>query len=116
MDENLITLIRVAIGINMLAFGLSQLKDPVQWLVYIPRAVQKRLPHDFLLVFMRAHASVNVALGILYGIGAWPPVTAWLTFLWWLSILPFALRHNWKIGMRDFSITITTLAVALMLS
>lgn len=108
------TLIRIAIGINMLAFGLSQLKDPRQWLGYIPKFVEKRVAYSVRTGFMRAHASCNVVLGILYGSGAWPAALAWLTFLWWLSILPFALRYDWKIGLRDFSIVATTLAVALM--
>lgn len=115
MDDNLITIMRAAIGLTMVAFGLSQLKDPKEWLVYVPHIIEKRLAEVVSLAFMRLHGVVNVGLGALYAAGLFGGVAAWLTFGWWLSILPFAFLHNWKIGMRDFSIVAATLAVALAL-
>lgn len=106
-------IIRIAVGLTMISFGLSQLKDPKDWLVYIPQFIEKHIPENISLAFMRLHAVINVGLGVLFAIGVWPVLIAWLTFAWWLSILPFALYHNWKIGMRDFAIVAATLAVAL---
>lgn len=116
MDINIVAIIRISIGLTMLAFGLNQLKDPKEWLGYIPRSLAKLVPERRTIAFMRVHAAINVALGILYATGAWDTPVAWLTFVWWLSILPFVFVYNWKIGMRDFAIVVTTLAVALALS
>ena len=116
MDDNLVVIIRISIGLTMFAFGLSQLKDPKEWLVYIPKFIEKRINEIISVTFMRTHAMVNVVLGVLYAIGIWEVAVAWLTFAWWSFILPFVLLHNWKIGMRDLAIVTTTLAVALALS
>jgi hypothetical protein len=116
MDESFVTIIRVATGLTMLAFGISQLKDPQDWKGYIPRLIEKRLPETLSTVFMRLHGGINVTLGLLYAAGIWGVFIAWATFAWWLSILPFAFYYNWKIGMRDLAIVAATLVVAMALT
>jgi uncharacterized membrane protein YphA (DoxX/SURF4 family) len=104
-----ILLIRLSIGLTMACFGLSQLINPKGWLGYIPEWLEVLMPMKP-TSFMREHALGNFFLGLLFVIGVWPVVVAWIVAAWWLSILPFALRYDRYIGLRDISIICATLA------
>lgn len=109
-----ILLIRLGIGFTMVCFGLSQFFNPQGWLMYIPGWLEKLLPMKA-TTLMREHALGNFFLGLLFMIGVWPLVLAWLVLLWWLSIFPFALRHDHYIALRDLSIIMATIAVIVLL-
>ena len=104
-------LIRLSIGLTMVVFGLHQLARPRPWLVYIPAWMERLLPIKP-ETFMQSHGAQNVTLGLLF-ISGWHIVfVSWATVVWWLSILPFALWHDWAIGLRDMAIICAVLAVA----
>lgn len=104
-------LIRLSIGATMVAFGVHQILRPQPWLVYIPAWLERLLPARP-ESFMRSHGSGNVALGLLFISGFSIVFVSWATVVWWLSILPFALWHDWAIGLRDFAVICAALAVA----
>lgn len=108
-----ILLIRLGIGFTMVCFGLSQLVNPQGWLMYIPGWLEKLMPMKA-TTFMREHALGNLGLGLLFIIGVWPLVIAWLVVLWWASIFLFALRHDRYIALRDLSIIMAGIAVIVL--
>jgi hypothetical protein len=108
-------LIRVPIGIVMAVYGMHQLKNPQSWFSYIPRWLENSIPMKT-ETFMRSHGSINVGLGLLFISGRHITFVSWATFAWWLSILPFAARKDWRTGMRDFAITASVLAIAVSLA
>lgn len=91
-------------GLTMISFGFSQIKNPEPWLAYIPPSIEKRIPTAISQHFMKSHGLINIVLGLLFLFRIGKSVIDWLVFAWWLSILPFAFVHNWKIGMRDLTI------------
>lgn len=107
-------LIRVGVGIVMVAFGINQIASPVNWLKYIPRLVRFIMPIDS-RVFMRLHGTGNVTLGLFLASGLLQPLSIWTALLWWLWILPFAAYYDRTIGLRDFAI-IVSLAALLVLN
>jgi len=108
-----ILLIRLSVGFTMVCFGLSQFINPHTWLGYIPKWLELLMPMKS-TSFMREHAAGNFVLGVLFMIGVWPVVTAWIVAGWWLSILPFALRYDRYIGLRDVCIICATIAVIVL--
>jgi len=108
-----ILLIRLGVGLTMIAFGVSQFVNPKGWIGYLPGWMQKLMPMKP-TSFMREHAVGNFILGLLFVIGIWPVVIAWCVALWWLSILPFALRYDRYIGLRDGAIILAVVAVILL--
>jgi hypothetical protein len=105
-------IIRAGIALAMFAFGIEQLLKPSRWTGYIPPLLSRLLPTSPNTT-MRMHAVGNIVLGIWLAIGFYHPVILWLAFLWWLSILPFALWRDWRVGLRDLAITLTLLVLVL---
>lgn len=105
-------LIRLSVGVTMAAFGVHQIMRPQPWLVYLPRWLEGLLPAQP-ETFMRSHGAANATLGLLFVSGFSIIFVSWATVVWWLSILPFALMHDWAIGLRDMAIICATLAVAI---
>jgi hypothetical protein len=101
--ETAIYLIRYGVALTMLAYGIHQFINPGQWLHYIPEWLKKILfisPETF----MRSHALGNFLIGIWLVSGLWELTGAIVALVWWISVLPFAFRVQWDIGMRDLSI------------
>lgn len=105
--------IRISIGTVMILFGLSQMLRPKPWLVYIPKPLEFILPVKPETT-MRVHSLGNLVLGVLFLIGAWPVVMAWIIGAWWLSIFPFAMLHDRFIALRD-GITICAIVAMIIL-
>jgi|GEM_PF-1480309 len=101
--ETAALVISLAIGLNMALFGLHQIRKPGDWSEYIPKWLSFFMPvsreH-----FLRTHGVGNLLLGIFLMSGVAPMWSAWLSLIWWVSILPFAFRVKWSIGLRDLSI------------
>lgn len=111
--EQAILLIRLSVALTMVLFGIHQFMNPGQWIDYIPGGLRKFLittPENT----MRMHAIINILLGVWFAVGIYPLVGSWATLLWWVSILPFAFYKDWRIGLRDLSITASVLAVILL--
>jgi hypothetical protein len=108
-------LLRVGPALCMVIFGIHQMAKPQDWLHYIPGSVQK-----FLLASptttMRGHALANIVLGLWLASGLFPLIGIWVALVWWASILPFAFRVSWAIGLRDLSITISIIALLVALT
>src|SRR5687767_13165634 len=100
-------LIRITVSLVMICFGLNQLLDPKHWVKdFMPKFLIKLLPINS-TNFMRIHALGNSSLGFLFLSGLFIKPAAYLTFLWWFTILPFAFYYDWKTGLRDLTITAT---------
>jgi hypothetical protein len=109
-----LVLLRLGIGFTMVCFGLSQLRHPGMWLVYLPHWLQHLLPMKP-TTFMREHALGNFFLGLLFMIPVWrPELIAWAVAAWWLTILPFALWHDRFVGLRDLAIILASVATAIL--
>ena len=64
---------------------------------------------------MKLHALGNLAFGVLLASGWHPLLGAWVALIWWISILPFAFRVSWAIGLRDLTITLGLVALILLI-
>ncbi len=114
MEESIL-IIRIATALTMIVFGIHQFLNPSDWTDYIPDWLSKLMPFGK-QTDMRMHAIGNIVIGLWFGLGFFPILATWVTFLWWVSILPFAFRKNWAIGMRDLTIIAGILAVLVMRS
>lgn len=104
-------LIRATVGSVMVAYGISQLHNPKSWLHYEPEWLKSLLQVKPEL-FMQVHGAQNIGLGLLF-ISGWRIIfISWATYAWWLSILPFATKVDWRTGARDLAIISAILAVA----
>ena len=108
-----ILLIRLGVGFCMVCFGLSQFFRPNGWLGYIPKWLGIIMPMKP-ATFMREHALGNFFLGLIFMLGLWPVVTAWIVAGWWLSILPFAFLYDCYIALRDLAIIMCVVAVIVL--
>lgn len=114
--ETAIWLIRGGVALTMLIFGLNQLANPAAWFVYLPEFMKKNSPLS-LENQMRVHALGNIAIAIFLVAGNFRPlIAAWVALIWWITILPFAFKVKWDIGLRDLSITISLIALISLLS
>ena len=107
-------LLRLGPSIVMITFGINQFYQPQNWLQYVPSwapQVLRMAPETI----MRIHSVVNVLLGLWLLSGVQPNIAAWLSLLWFLSILPFAFMSDWTIGVRDTALTIGIFALITLL-
>lgn len=109
-----ILLLRVAPALTMVIFGLNQLLRPGDWLDYIPAWATKSSPMKP-ESSMRLHSLGNLAFGLFLASGWHPLLAAWVALVWWVSILPFAFRVNWAIGLRDLTISLGLVALILLI-
>jgi hypothetical protein len=107
-------LIHLGTGLAMIAFGAHQIARPQHWLDYLPRWFRQLSPLQD-NVFMRVHGTGNLLLGLWLFSGLYAPVAAWLSLIWWISILPFALFRDWRDGMRDIAIICGLIAYIVLL-
>lgn len=108
-----IFVISFGIALCMIVFGINQLMNPGSWLGYIPPWLSKIMPFKAETT-MRLHAVGNIVFGLFLLFPLYPLVAVWIGFIWWLSILPFAFRYDWKVGMRDLAITLALIALILL--
>lgn len=109
MQELSLQLIRASVGLTMVAFGLHQIWQPKQWVHYIPHWLEKLDPLQTTTT-LRIHGAGNLVLGVLFLSGLWTIIASWLTIAWWVSILPFALYHDWRIALRDLVVIVSVIA------
>lgn len=111
-----IWIIRIFTAFIMVVFGLHQMFKPQAWQIYVPEWMHKLSPMSPDLQ-MRMHALGNLAFGVFLVAGNFHPlVAAWVALLWWFSILPFAFRVKWDIGLRDLTIIGSLIALIVLLS
>lgn len=107
--------IRLGIGLLMFFFGLHQFFKPMPWAEeYIPARI-RNLFGGFLGTVMRTHALINLLLGAALLSGWQLNLAAGASWLWLLSILPFAFHRSWKTGLRDLAINFSLLALLFLL-
>lgn len=111
--ETAALLIRIGVGTVMIAFGLSQQFSPHKWLDYMPWLIRFIMPISP-VHFMRLHSLGNLGLGILLLGGVWLPAALWLVLVWWIAILPFAFYKDFTIGLRDFAIIMSLIALLVL--
>lgn len=107
-------LLRLGPAITMVAFGISQYFKPAGWLDFIPPWFSRMSPMKPETT-MRLHAVANIVLGVWLASGWLPYASAWVALLWWISILPFAFRVSWTVGLRDLAITVGLIALIILL-
>lgn len=103
-------LLRFGTALTMVVFGIGQWVKPGEWLHYIPAWATKSSPMKP-ESSMRLHSLGNLAFGLFLASGWHPLLSAWVALIWWASILPFAFRVSWAIGMRDLTITLGLVAL-----
>jgi hypothetical protein len=107
--------IRFGVSIVMILFGINQVTKPRGWIdEYVPKFLS-RTPLSS-NNFMRVHALLNISLGVLFLLGIFGQIGAIITLIWWVSILPFAIYSNWKVGVRDFAIIMAILSVIFLVN
>ena len=115
MINTAITVLQIGIGLCMVVFGVHQMIKPEDWLSYLPQFIIQHSPAKP-ETDMRIHALGNIFFGLLIAstFAAW--WAALLTLIWWLTILPFAFRKDWAIGMRDLTIIFAITSLLLLVS
>jgi hypothetical protein len=108
-------LLRFGPALTMVVFGLHQFAKPQDWLHYLPEWFQKMSPLSP-ATDMRLHALGNIVFGAWLASGLFPLASVWVALIWWITVLPFAFRVSWSIGMRDLSITIGLAALVIMVA
>lgn len=108
-------IIALGTALTMIVFGIHQTVNPRKWLDYIPPTFAALSPLK-LETDMRLHAAGNIFFGLLLASGLFPLTAAWIALIWWITILPFAFRHSWAIGMRDLTIVFGLIALVVSLS
>ena len=111
--ETAALLIRIGVSSVQVLFGLSQQRSPEDWLGYIPKPIQFIMPIKP-AKFMRIHSLGNLGIGIWLLSGLALPVAIWVSLLWWIWILPFAFYKAMSIGLRDFAIIMSLIALLLL--
>jgi uncharacterized membrane protein len=105
--------IRAFVSLIMIVFGIHQVMKPQNWFEYIPSWLEKVLPFST-KTGMTIHGLGNILFGLLFVSSIFPIASGWITLIWWLSILPFAFRRNWSMGMRDLTIIASIVAYLLL--
>lgn len=106
-------LLRIGVGVVMVAFGIYQILRPGPWLIYIPKLVRFIMPLEATTI-IRIHSLGNLSLGMLLLAGLWLPVTLWLVLAWWTFILPLCTRADLTVGLRDFGFIMMIAALILL--
>jgi hypothetical protein len=107
--------IKLGVAITMIAFGIHQARYPEKWLRFLPNALRKT--HVLKpTATMRAHALGNILIGLLLLFPLYSLVSGWIALIWWLSVIPFAWKEDWQIGLRDLSIAASLGAMITLLS
>lgn len=106
-------IIRAGTALCMLTFGLNQITSPKNWLDFIPDWIKRSSPisDEYL---MRLHSLGNLLFGLFLVTGIYPHIAAWIALVWWISILPFAFRVDWTVGMRDLAVTCGLAALVIL--
>lgn len=113
--QTAILLIEISTAITMIAFGIHQFIKPEAWIKYIPNWLSKIDPLSDKKT-MQLHAALNILIGLflVFDFG-FSTLAAWIAFLWWLSIVPFAFRVDWTVALRDLVITLSLLAAIFLI-
>lgn len=111
-----ILILEVGSAITMVSFGIHQLINPKEWLKFMPPWMIKYSPLKP-ETEMRIHALGNILFGLFlvlnFGLAL---CAAWIAFVWWLSIVPFAWRVDWALGLRDLNISLALAALIFLQS
>ena len=100
------------VGAVMVGFGVHQLMNSRKWVKYIPEPISEAVPlKDELII--KAHASANVSLGLLYILFRSNPAVRWIVAGWWLNVMLICGHYRIKEGVRDIPFFLTTLAYAI---
>lgn len=102
-------LLRLGPALVMIFFGIDQFRNPMNWMSFMPNWAPG-LTGINPVTIMRLHSIINIVLGVLL-LTYRSSVVAWASFLWFLSILPFAFMADWTIGLRDLALTLGLLAL-----
>ena len=108
MNVNNRQIISTTIGITMIAFGVSQIVKPREWVKYIPTKLEDLLPLDNEAT-MKVHGSGNVLLGVALLSQLKPTLIRSSAGVWWLWVALFCGRYDCRIAARDIAIGITLL-------
>ncbi|MDN5275421.1 MAG: hypothetical protein JWN33_70 [Candidatus Saccharibacteria bacterium] len=114
MTDIAVIIIHAAVGLTMVLFGVNQLIWPQHWFSYVPQFVTKRLPGIVEAWGMRFHGLINITLGALFALSLLTPALTWVTFAWWISVVPFAFLHDWRDGLRDICIVTGLFFIAVL--
>jgi len=112
-NQTAVWILRIALALVMIVFGISQLSTPLIWSHYVPGFLAERLGDSFSLM-LRGHALVNIFLGLFLISGLFPRLAALLALLWLAGLTPFAFK-TWDIGIRDSALTLSALALLSLL-
>ena len=108
LREHSQVLLRYALALLFLWFGLNQLFDPGAWVVWLPSWVE-RLPIEP-LTFVIVNGSFEMVFGVFLALGLFTRLSALVLSLHLFGIA-FSLGYG-DIAVRDFSLALATLAVA----
>jgi hypothetical protein len=111
--ETAILIIRLSVAMTMVLFGINQFLKPGDWTDYIPKWIRNIDPLSPVNT-MRLHSLGNIIFGLWLAMGIFPGLSVWVNIFWWISILPFAFLKDWRIGLRDLSITASLIALLLI--
>ena len=105
------TIIRIALALVLLWFGIDEIINPENWFGYIPQWFNNFIPFS-LETFFLLNGIFEIIIGVLLFIGLYTRIIAFIAAFHLLSIT-IAVGYN-DIGIRDFGLTL--MAVSLIFS
>lgn len=101
--ELAINLLKFGIAFTMIIYGIHQLWKPAEWVKYLPKWL-RAISSSYENIEIRLHGVGNILIGTWLISGFFPLIGAWLTFIWWLTILPTIWKVDWTSFFRDITI------------
>ncbi|MES2135303.1 MAG: DoxX family protein [Patescibacteria group bacterium] len=106
-----VLVLRLGLSAVFLWFGFSQLMDGIAWVAWVPEWAVNLL-HLPPAMIVLGNGLFEVVFGTLLAIGLWTPYIALILALH-LAVITFDIGLT-AIGVRDFGLTIATIALALL--
>ncbi len=104
------TILRVAMALLFLWFGISQISDPTSWIGFVPQSIAT-LTHLSVNTLVMINGTAEIILGTMLLLGLCTRVVAFLLFLHLLDIT-FTVSLD-AIGIRDLGLAIAVFIVFL---
>ena len=101
--------LRVAMALVFLWFGLNQVFDTDSWIFFLPEFLRNYVQEPAMLVFM--NGIVEIFLGTFLLVGVYVRFSAFVLAIN-LSAIVIAVGYN-SVGVRDFGLAVATFAIAL---
>lgn len=101
-------ILRLGLGIVFLYFGINQLLNPSEWIIFLPDFLSN---FKFATYFIYLNGVFDILLGLFFLFGFLLKIVSVLAFFHLLGIIFFSLGINSSIGIRDLGLAFSALSL-----